>query len=107
MAAHRSGSFQRKIARLLDRPGGRTLLGWLATRYSMRFPEGSREITFADGFWTHSSGPYLFVDGPEFDYTRAQIEQVGRWAELFASGTKENWFRQYEPKEGDVVVDVG
>lgn len=100
-------SLPRRTARLLDRSGGRTLLGILATRYSKRFPEGSSQIGYSDGLWTHRSGPYIFVDGPEFDFTRAHLERLGSWVDLFSSGTKENWFRRYAPKEGDVILDVG
>lgn len=100
-------SYKKSLIRLLDRPGGRGLLGKIGTRVVRRSSGGDIEIVYRDGFWVRRAGPHFLPDGPEFDYT---YEDFSRWThqtERYVADAKDYWLRHYEPREGDVIVDVG
>lgn len=100
-------SYKRALIRLLDRPGGRFLLGELATSFFRRIAGEGVEITYVEGMWTRRVGPHFFPDGPEFNYAYADFDRWNREAELYVSQTKDFWLYNYGPKEGDVVLDIG
>lgn len=100
-------SYKRALIRLLDRPGGRFLLGKIATTFlHLRSGEGV-DIDYIDGMWTRRVGLDFFPDGPRFDYTYADFESWKRQMEVYSSDTREYWLQHYRPEEGDVIVDVG
>jgi FkbM family methyltransferase len=92
---------------LLDRPGGRTLLGKIGTNVVRRSGAGDVEIVYRDGFWTRRSGPYYFPDSPKFEYKFQDFSVWPRQMERYIADAHEYWLRHYQPKEGDVIVDVG
>jgi FkbM family methyltransferase len=100
-------SYKRALIRLLDRPGGRLLLGKMATRFLRGTSGDGVEIVYVDGMWTRRSGPNYFPDSLEFDYCYADFGSWKRQAELYESDTRDYWLQHYSPKEGDVIVDVG
>ena len=62
-------SFQRKVIRLLDRPGGRAFLAWLATTFFRRVT-GNREIKIVyDRTWAHRAGRFYFLMVRHFSTT--------------------------------------
>ena len=97
-------SYRRSLIRLLDRPGGRLVLGKIATRLARKATGDDVEIEYVDGFWTHRIGPHFFPDSPGFDYTPGHFES---WKSDLGQYTRDFWFQHYEPREGDVVIDVG
>ena len=97
-------SYQRSLIRLLDRPGGRLLLGKIASRMARAAAGHDVEIAYVDGFWTHRIGPHFFPDSLGFDYRSGHFEAwKGDWEQY----TRDFWFQHYQPREGDVVIDVG
>lgn len=100
-------SYTRTLIRLLDRPGGRLLLGKIATRAVQRETGDDIEISYVNGLWTRRVGSDFFPDSPSFNYTHADFENSLRQMELYASDTKEYWLRHYTPGQGDVIMDVG
>jgi FkbM family methyltransferase len=92
------------LIRLLDRPGGRLLLGKIATRVARKATGDDVEIEYVGGFWTHRIGPYLFPDSLGFDYTPSHFEG---WKGDLGQYTRYFWFQHYQPQEGDVIIDVG
>jgi FkbM family methyltransferase len=100
-------SYKRTLARLLDRPGGRFLLGKIATWYLQRIIGEGVNIAFVEGMWTRLIGSHFFPDGPKFNYVYSDFDNWLRQAEVYASETKEYWLQHYRPQEGDVIVDVG
>ncbi len=99
-------SWKRRIVRLLDRPGGRGILGKLATR-SARRRTGIDAAIFYDAIWVHRVRNRYFPDGPRFDYDAGVFN---RWAgedERNSANAREYWFRFRAPKPGDTVVDIG
>jgi FkbM family methyltransferase len=99
--------YKRALIRLLDRPGGRFLLGRIATRFLRRGGGDGVEIVYIDGMWTRRVGSNFFPDSLRFDYNYADFGSWTRQGEIYASDTKDYWLRHYRPQEGDVIVDVG
>jgi FkbM family methyltransferase len=100
-------SYKKALIQLLDRPGGRFLLGRIATTAARRLVRGDVEIAYLEGMWTRRVGRDFLPDGSRFDYAYSDFEGWKRQMEMFASDTKDFWLQHYRPQEGDVVVDVG
>jgi FkbM family methyltransferase len=102
---------KKAMLELLDRPGGRRALGWIATVYGQQSLKGFR-VFYEDGVWIHRyPGPHFmahekimvpkdlpsdpedpayYVHGDPSTFGQA-IEDIGH----------------YLPQPGDVVIDVG
>jgi FkbM family methyltransferase len=100
-------SYKKRLIRLLDRPGGRFLLGKIATSFLRQKIGDGVDIGYFEGMWMRRVGPDFFPDGLKFDYTYADFDNWKRQMEVYASDTKEYWLQHYTPQEGDVIVDVG
>ena len=100
-------SYKKAVIQLLDRPGGRFLLGRIATTIVRRLVRGDVEIAYLDGMWTRRVGRDFLPDGFRFDYGYSDFEGWKRQMEMFASDTKDFWLQHYRPQAGDVVIDVG
>ncbi len=100
-------SYKETLIHLLDHPGGRLLLGKLATRAIRRAGGGDVEIAYVDGLWTRRAGPYYFPDSSNFNYVFSDFNAWQQQMEQYTADTKEYWLRHFSPKEGDVIVDVG
>jgi len=99
-------SYWKSLVRLLDRPGGRRLLGSVATRIMLK-GDLNNEIKYMKGIWTRRMGSFYLPDGPKFEY---KYEDPSLWTDQlsgYVDDTKEFWLRHYQPKEGDVIVDIG
>jgi FkbM family methyltransferase len=92
---------------LLDRPGGRFLLGKIATHSVRRITGDDLEIMHLDGFWTRRAGPYFFPDSQSFDYAYDDFAGWKSKMGQYVSDATEYWLQHYRPAEGDVIVDVG
>lgn len=92
---------------MLDRFGGRTLLGSIATLYFRRISGHDLEITHLNGLWTRRVGGYFFPDGPRFEYTYSDFSNWKNQAESYLSEAQDYWLRHYTPQAGDVIVDIG
>lgn len=99
-------TLRRAVIRVLDRPGGRGLLGALVGRMARESAPGVR-VYFRDGMWVHQDRDVVFVDSPVLDY----YPNVFRaWVNEFHRCTAEatdHWFHVYQPRAGDVILDVG
>jgi len=100
-------SYKKTLVRLLDRPGGRYLLGKIATEYFRRVSADGVNIVYLDGLWTRRSGQYFFPDGPRFEYVYGDFEPWKNQAQANLSVSEDLWLRHYKPQKGDVIVDVG
>ena len=99
-------SIQRKLVNVLDRPGGRTILSWIATLYARRLVGGDA-LVFFDEIWGHLTDGFYIPDTRAFSYYTNGIEN---WCSTFKErirGTKEYWYYLYTPRDGDVILDVG
>jgi len=97
-------SYKRYLIRLLDRPGGRLLLGKIATCFARRSTRDDVDVRYVGGLWTHRIGPHFFPDDPRFLYKRGHFDS---WKGDPGQYTKDFWLQHYHPQEGDVVIDVG
>ena len=100
-------SYKRVLIRLLDRRGGRLLLGKAATHFMSRAGADGVEIAYIDGLWTRLVGRDFFPDGPKFEYGYADFEAWKRQAAIYETDTREYWLRHYTPVPGQVIIDVG
>jgi FkbM family methyltransferase len=104
---HLKQSHKKRLARLLDRLGGRFALGKMATRYARRITGDDVEIRYCDGLWIHRAGPHFFPDGMRFDYVSGEFSRWKMQADQYFACTNEFWLQHYRPKKGDVIIDVG
>lgn len=100
-------SYKRKLVRLLDRPGGRTLLAKLGTYVAGKSGGRGVEVLYRNGFWMHCAGLHFFPDSPKFDYVYQDFSHWPHQMDRYIADAKEYWLRTYRPKEGDIIVDVG
>ncbi len=98
---------KRLLIPLLDRPGGRFLLGKIATRFARSAMRGDVQILYANGLWTHRVGKYFLPDARRFNY---ETRNFARWTgeiERYVSEAEDFWLQHYHPREGDVIIDIG
>lgn len=100
-------SYKRALIRLLDRPGGRSILGKIATYFLRKETSGDFEFVYLNGLWTRRVGREYLPDGVRFDYRYADFGVWKDETKAYASQTAEFWFTNYRPKRGDVIIDVG
>ena len=99
-------SLRRQIIRMLDRPGGRSILGALATRYA-HFRTKRDVGIFYDEVWAHRTGSWVLADSDKFEYFAHSFDSMATEPELLEREADDYWFHLYKPKQGDVIVDVG
>src|SRR5579862_5248004 len=97
---------RRALIRALDRPGGRAVLGALVTRLARRHAPGVR-AWFHRGMWVHQDGDVIFVDSPRLDYHPSIFASWANELERVLRDAADHWFGVYQPRAGDVIVDVG
>jgi FkbM family methyltransferase len=99
-------TLQRAMINVLDRPGGRKLLGKLASWYIRRQTGQDAEV-FYDGAWVRRVGGAYVADAPHFEYYANSIAGWEHQVLEQAAWTQDFWFHLYPPSAGDVIVDVG
>jgi FkbM family methyltransferase len=90
---------------LLDRPGGRWVLGKAASVYARRFYRADVEVMRIRGLWTRRVEANFFPDGPSFESV-----SLGSWKtqrQEYLRDTHDYWLKHYRPKKGDVIIDIG
>lgn len=98
---------QRFAINLLDRRAGRTILGALATRYAKSSTGADIEIRHMEGLWVLRAGPYSFPSSPAFQYFAYSFAKGLIQADDEVASSTDYWFQQYQPRAGDVIIDVG
>src|SRR5258708_674751 len=99
-------TLQRQLINLLDRPGFRPLLAFLATRYA-RWQTGLDVGLFYDGAWIHRADDYYLAEALPFYWNAAQLRAwKPQLADILAM-PREWWFYYYQPRVGDIIVDIG
>lgn len=99
--------YRGKLVRLLDRPGGRFVLGKIATIACRHISRSDVKVAYIHGQWTARTGASLVRIGPRFCYKPEVFSKWEERAEQYASDARDYWLRFYEPKEGDTIIDVG
>jgi FkbM family methyltransferase len=98
---------KRTLVALLDRPGGRFLLGKIATRFARRATGLDVQILYLNGLWTHRVGNCFFPDGTRFNFTSPDFERWPGQQQRYVSEAEDFWLQYYRPKTGDVIIDIG
>ncbi len=91
----------------LDCPGKRDELARRATARIRELLPGADIEIFWDGMWIRRVGSCYFPDPEMF---RAAEQKWQRWpvlAEKFLRDAGDYWFHVYQPRAGDVIVDIG
>ena len=99
-------TLKRRVISVLDRPGGRWLLGRIATAQAKRTTGADVGVAFDEG-WIHRSDDRYFPDGLTFNYREPDFRSWPGEYERLKAAAREYWFQTYTPKPGDVIVDVG
>lgn len=99
---------RRQVIWALDRRGGRTLLGRLASWY-VRRAMGVDVAVYYDGeCWARSTRDGRFsVDGVRFDYYPSTITRFEEGCDAWLRAAEDYWYYVHWPQPGDVVIDVG
>jgi FkbM family methyltransferase len=98
---------------LLDRPGGRAALQAIATIHARRLNRGSRAAplrVFYDrtvGAWGRAHGSQVVIDGARFRYWGDQLTLTREGLPSWVAAARRSWFVEYEPRPGDVILDIG
>ena len=82
------------------------MLSHLATRYAKSVLRDDVEILY-DNVWIHRLGQRYAIDAERFDYYH---DAIADWEDRFRQAQLESadyWFHCYQPRVGDVIVDVG
>jgi FkbM family methyltransferase len=99
---------RRAFIQVLDRPGGRGLLGFLATRLARSSGAPDASIHYEDGAWVRADGKGQFiVDGPVFEYWTEAVTSFQKIFDEESRRAEESWLYRYRPAVGDVVIDIG
>ncbi|MGH9727966.1 MAG: FkbM family methyltransferase [Candidatus Acidiferrales bacterium] len=100
-------SYRGVLVRFLDRPGGRFILGTVATAIARKITRCDVRIAYIHGRWTRRIGPNLTPTAAHFCYNPLVFRKWREEIEQYAAETRDYWLRFYEPKEGDTIIDVG
>ncbi len=91
----------------LESAGAQAELAAEATRLLRGLTRDDIEIVYEDGMWMHRAGPLWFPDGPEFAYAEGCWAKWPERAAKFRRDAADYWFHVYQPRRGDVLVDIG
>lgn len=98
--------FKRFLAKLLDRPGGRSILGKLATIYARNHTGSDFKIIYRD-IWIHRVNNYYFSGGDKFNYNHYTLSLAILHESQCRTNGDDFWFQFYRPSKGDLIIDVG
>jgi FkbM family methyltransferase len=99
-------TLRRRFICLLDRPGGRALLGVAVTRLAQRSAPGVR-VCFKNGMWVHRENGFVFVDGPILDYHPSVFPVWTNELKRREADAADYWYYVYRPRPGDLIIDAG
>lgn len=99
-------TIQRRFINLFDRPGLRWILANLTTFYA-RQKTGLDLRVFYEDAWVRRVSELYLAESPTFPWYASKIAgwkpSLGEVLDMY----RDWWFYKYQPKEGDVVVDIG
>lgn len=95
-------TIRHRIARTLDRPGGRRLLRFLATRLARLTMGGDVRFLYDEG-WIQAVDGHYIVASQRFAWDNRLTTAYTR---LFDT-CRDYWFHVYQPVVGDTIIDVG
>ncbi len=101
-------SIRHTVFKMLDRPGGRAIVGRLSSAYLQFATRKNMTVTYDGEFWRHEiNGWQFFFEKPLFRYDE---RASSAWAESPSAEMRlvqDLWYKTYHPRNGDVIVDIG
>ena len=91
----------------LDNDSGRPELARRATALAREDLPGIDIEIFWDGMWIRRVGPHYFPDPEMFSAHGTKRQRWATQAEKHLRDADDYWFHVYQPKPGDVIVDIG
>jgi FkbM family methyltransferase len=101
-----SRTLRRRLLEFLDRPGGRWLLGRIATGFARRVT-GRDVSVFYDEVWIVRSGTRFQAESDRFRYYAADMQRWEKALSRSDTDARDYWFHAYRPQPGTTIVDVG
>ncbi|HEU4522404.1 MAG TPA: FkbM family methyltransferase [Thermoanaerobaculia bacterium] len=101
------------LVTVLNRPGGRTALAAIATLYARRLNRASRGAPLRVlydgkvGAWGRAQGDRVVIDGSRFRYWTDQLSLAADGTPPWVATARRLWFVDYDPRPGDVILDIG
>jgi FkbM family methyltransferase len=98
---------------VLDRRGGRAALAAIATVHARRLNRGKSGPPLrvfydrATGAWGRAVGNRVVIDGARFRYWGDQLTLTPDGTPPWVAFAERLWFRDYRPRPGDVILDIG
>jgi FkbM family methyltransferase len=93
--------------RALDRAGGRGLLAALATRYARTLTGRDVSVQY-DDVWVRGLDSQVFLpDSGKFGYSPKDFSTFPDRVNRILDSARDYWFYLYQPRPGDLIVDVG
>jgi FkbM family methyltransferase len=94
------------VYRALDRPGGRAILGRMATILARRETDDDVAVTYRGAWFAKLDGTAIAATGSKaFVYRHGnEIRGIYEWQ---LEDVRDTWLHHYTPRPGDVIVDVG
>lgn len=99
-------TYRRALIRVLDRPGGRRILGAFINRLA-RTHAPRVCVYFRSGMWMHQENDVTFVDSPTLDYHPLIFPTWANELEHTIANATDSWFHAYKPRPGDFIIDAG
>jgi hypothetical protein len=99
---------RRAVIRALERGAlGRMLLSKSASAYFRARSKADVAVFYDGELWLHQTNGWYFPDGAQFEYYADSADNwIGQPAAEIAA-VDATWHRLYQPRDGDVVIDVG
>ena len=97
---------RRGVIRLLDCSGTRTLLAMITSAYA-RWITNADVSVYYDNVWVHRLGGTHIPDSRTFPYSKSTIKNWHRQLSSELEQARDCWMFLYEPKIGDVIIDIG
>lgn len=97
-------SVRRRLVNVLDRPGGRKLLGGVAKK--LWAPDTGVDVIY-DGMWIDVVDGVCIPRSKHFSYWSWDFEHMRERCRSRLESSVDYWTHVYKPKEGDTIVDIG
>ena len=102
-----SATLKRRLATLLDRPGGRRLLSLAATHWARSLTGDQRLSILYDDMWIDVIDGKYVPRSPTFNYYASDFQRMRALAADRLLASLDYWTHIYQPQDGDVIIDAG
>jgi FkbM family methyltransferase len=97
----------RELAALADRAGGRSILSVIATKRAQALTGDPNVAVTYDDMWIDIVDGTFLPRSRKFNYYSWYLERIKQFAHERLAGSVDYWTYIYQPKTGDIIIDVG